>query len=145
MLRERTGTSGAVEQLSFDEFLLDTTKTNQRYAATNHDPRRKLVGTYKVPRDVNVGQFQGISRESCNKFVDVLDKKGWTLISKLRVAGPFPAHDLDTGIALLDRHEYRVEGLFQLRDPKPVRIEIPGGLVRQHDEQRITLKEALNA
>jgi hypothetical protein len=92
-----------------------------------------------------MGQYEGITRESCNKFVDMLDKQGWTLTTKLQVGGPFTAHDLDTGIILLDRHEYRVQGLFQFRDPKPSRIEIPGRLVRQESEQRLTLKEALNA
>ena len=92
-----------------------------------------------------MGHYEGITRESCNKFVDMLDKQGWTLVSKLQVGGPFTAHDLDTGLILLDRHEYRVQGLFQFRDPKPTRIEIPSKLVRGETEQRLTLKEALNA
>ena len=92
-----------------------------------------------------MGQYESITVESCNRFVDMLDKQGWTLISKLKVGGPFTAHDLDTGIILLDRHEYSVQGFFQFRDPKPSRIEIPSRLVRQESEQRLTLKEALNA
>jgi len=92
-----------------------------------------------------MGQYEGITRESCNTFVDMLGKQGWTLVTKLSVGGPFTAHDLDTGITLLDRHEYRVQGLFQFRDPKPARIEIPSKLVRGSTEQRLTLKEALNA
>jgi hypothetical protein len=118
---------------------------NQKHAARGNDPRYTKTGTFKVPRDASMGQYEGITRESCNKFVDMLDKQGWTLVSKLQVGGPFTAHDLDTGIILLDRHEYRVQGLFQFRDPKPSRIEIPGRLVRQDSEQRITLKEALDA
>ena len=124
---------------------MDTTAANQKYAARRNDPRRTKTGTFKVPRDASMGQYEGITRESCNKFVDMLDKQGWTLVTKLQVGGPFTAHDLDTGITLLDRHEYRVQGLFQFRDPKPSRIEIPGRLVRQESEQRLTLKEALNA
>ena len=54
-----------------------------------------------------MGQYEGITRESCNTFVDMLGKQGWTLVTKLKVGGPFTAHDLDTGITLLDRHEYR--------------------------------------
>ena len=124
---------------------MDTTESNQRYAARGNVPRRIKTGTFKVPRDASMGQYEGITRESCNKFVDMLDKQGWTLVSKLQVGGPFTAHDLDTSIILLDRHEYRVQGLFQFRDPKPSRIEIPSRVVRQESEQRLTLKEALNA
>ena len=118
---------------------------NQKHAARNNDPRYTKVGTFKVPRDASMGQYESITRESCNKFVDMLDKQKWTLVSKLQVGGPFTAFDLDTGIILLDRHEYRVQGLFQFRDPKPARIEIPSKLVRGSTEQRLTLKEALNA
>ena len=124
---------------------MDTTAANQKYAARRNDPRRIKTGTFKVPRDASMGQYEGITRESCNKFVEMLDKQGWTLVSKLQVGGPFTALDLDTGIILLDRHEYRVQGLFQFRDPKPSRIEIPSRLVRGETEQRLTLKEALNA
>ena len=145
MPRKRAREGRSIEPLSLAEFQIDTTAVNQKYAARRNDPRRVKTGTFKVPRDVNMGQYEGFTRESCNKFVEVLDKQGWTLVSKLQVGGPFVAHDLDTGITLLDRHEYRVQGLFQFRDPKPSRIEIPSGLVRQDSEQRITLKEALNA
>ena len=145
MPRKRAGEGRLIKPLRLAEFQLDTTAANQRYAARGDDPRRIKTGTFKVPRDASMGQYQGITRESCNKFVDMLDKQGWTLVTKLQVGGPFTAHDLDTGIILLDRHEYRVHGLFQFRDPKPSRIEIPSGLGRQESEQRLTLKEALNA
>ena len=145
MPRERVGEGRTIEPLRLAEFQVDTAAANQKYAARRNDPRRTKTGTFKVPRDASMGQYEGITRESCNKFVDMLDKQGWTLVTKLQVGGPFTAHDLDTGITLLDRHEYRVQGLFQFRDPKPSRIEIPGRLVRQDSEQRITLKEALNA
>ena len=118
---------------------------NQRYAVLHDDPRRTKTGTFKVPRDATMGQYESITRESCNTFVDMLGKQGWTLVTKLKVGGPFTAHDLDTSLILLDRHEYRVQGLFQFRDPKPTRIEIPSKLVRGTTEQRLTLKEALNA
>jgi hypothetical protein len=142
---ERAGEGGLIEPLRLAEFQLDTESANQKYAARRNDPRRTKTGTFKVPRDASMGQYEGITRESCNKFVDMLDKQGWTLVSKLQVGGPFTAHDLDTSIILLDRHEYRVQGLFQFRDPKPTRIEIPSKLVRGSTEQRLTLKEALNA
>ena len=118
---------------------------NKKHADRRDDPRHTKTGTFKVPRDASMGNYESITRESCNKFVDMLDKQGWTLVSKLQVGGPFTAHDLDTGIILLDRHEYRVQGLFQFRDPKPSRIAIPSRLVRGSTEQRLTLKEALNA
>ena len=145
MPRERAREGRVIEPLRLAEFQVDTTAANQKYAARGNDPRRVKTGTFKVPRDANMGQYEGITRESCNKFVEMLDKQGWTLVTKLQVGGPFTALDLDTGIILLDRHEYRVQGLFQFRDPKPSRIEIPSRLVRQESEQRLTLKEALNA
>ena len=145
MPRERAGEGRVIEPLRLAEFQLDTAAANQKYAARRNDPRRTKTGTFKVPRDASMGHYEGITRESCNKFVDMLDKQGWTLGSKLQVGGPFTAHDLDTGLILLDRHEYSVQGLFQFRDPKPTRIEIPSKLVRGTTEQRLTLKEALNA
>ena len=145
MPRERAREGRVIEPLRLAEFQLDTVAANQKYAARRNDPRRTKTGTFKVPRDATMGHYEGITRESCNKFVEMLDKQGWTLATKLQIKGPFTAHDLDTGIILLDRHEYRVQGLFQFRDPKPTRIEIPSKLVRGSTEQRLTLKEALNA
>lgn len=108
------------------DFNIDVAALNEKYGGVhNNDPRRAMAGTFSVPKGISIAMFERLVYDRSSRFVDGLVKKGWTLISKLQLTGPFPYRDRQTGLALLDQNEYRLRGAFQLAKPKPVRIEIP--------------------
>tara|TARA_Y100000310_G_scaffold314725_1_gene364378 strand:+ start:75 stop:449 length:375 start_codon:yes stop_codon:yes gene_type:complete len=107
------------------DFNLDVAALNRKYAASKDDPRRTWTGTFQVPKGISQSMFERLSQARCGRFVEALNKKGWDLIGRLQVFGPFACHDLQTAVVLLDQNEYRVRGPFRLRKPEPVRIEIP--------------------
>tara|TARA_Y100000310_G_C20237501_1_gene603053 strand:+ start:169 stop:600 length:432 start_codon:yes stop_codon:yes gene_type:complete len=130
------------------EFLIDTAAINAKYAAIRHDPRRWWTGTFHAPYDCQFGSdaFAQLARERCSRFVAAMQKRGWDLISKLKVYEMGRARDIETNAVLLDKRNYNVKGVFQLAEtPKPSRIEIPAGLVKKDPEHRITLAEANRA
>lgn len=130
------------------EFLLDTAAINHKYAAIKHDPRRWWTGSFHAPYDCAYASpsFQTIAQERCGRFVEAMRKRGWDLISRLKVSGPDKARETDTNAILLDKLQYYVKGVFQLAEtPKPVRVEIPPGLVKRDPEHRITLADARKA
>jgi len=124
------------------DFLIDVEAINRKYAARKGDPRRVWTGTFQSPKDASKTVFESSSKEKCNRFVDAIGKRGWDLVSGLKVYGPFVCYDIRDKVLLLGTDEYRVSGVFRLRKPKPVRTEIPVGLVRQLPEQNISLEEA---
>ena len=108
------------------DFNIDVAALNAKYGGVhNDDPRRAMSGTFSVPKGMSMTMFERLVHDRSSRFVDGLAKKGWTLISKLQMFGPFPYHDRQNGLVLLDQNEYRLRGAFQLARPKPVRIEIP--------------------
>tara|TARA_Y100000310_G_scaffold143607_1_gene142944 strand:- start:1191 stop:1601 length:411 start_codon:yes stop_codon:yes gene_type:complete len=100
----------------------------------NDDPRRAWTGSFSVPKGINMAMFEHIVDKQTQSFVASLAKRGWDIISRLQLRGPFPYRDLDTNLVLLDQNEYHVRGAFQLRKPKPVRIEIPS---RPHERNLV--------
>tara|TARA_Y100000310_G_C20689057_1_gene820996 strand:- start:163 stop:591 length:429 start_codon:yes stop_codon:yes gene_type:complete len=130
------------------EFLIDTAAVNAKYAAIRHDPRRWWTGSFHAPYDCIFGSdaFVKLARERCNRFVDAMKKRGWDLISKLKVYEMGKARDINSNVVLLDKLNYNVKGVFQLAEtPKPMRTEIPPGLVKRDPEHTITLSEARRA
>lgn len=127
-------------------FLLDTVEINKKYSAYKDDPRRYQSGTFRAPKGCNTGQLANIGRERGYRYIDVMRKKGWDLVGKLKAFGPKPARDLATGVIVLDEDEYVLLGLFQLAErPKPMPLEVPTGLIRRDPEHTITLHEAKKA
>ena len=124
--------------------MLDTTAINKRMADKADNPYRWRTGSFRLPKSV-VGEMKDkMTDAACNAFLQAFERQGWKLESKVQVVGPFTARDLGNGAVLLDQDEWRVRAIFSTV-PKPVRIEVPAGLVRQDPEQNITLKEALKA
>ena len=109
------------------DFLIDTEAINKRLAARANNPYRLKTGSFTAPKyGIKREQFDKIVEQSCSKFVEVMEKQGWALSSKLRVRGPFLARDLESKFVMLEKHEYRVEGIFKhTKSLQKVRIELP--------------------
>lgn len=130
------------------DYSIDTAAINAKYAAIADDPRRLKTGTFTAPIEVAYRSdgFKRIARAACAIFIDALRKQGWDLISPPRVYGPRKATDLDTGVVVLDKKEYLIQGIFILAStPKIERIEIPHGLVKRDVDHVIGLDEAVKA
>jgi len=126
------------------DYLLDTTALNKKMAARKGNPYRWLTGSFHVPKGVSADQRKRVADTACGKFVEAMEKQGWKLESKLQVYGPYPALDLLTQVILLDMDEVRIRGIFSTH-PKPVRLELDPGMVRQDPEQKSTLQDAIKA
>ena len=129
------------------DYLINTTDINARLEKLTHSPYRVKVGAFQVDRvGVKRAEFDSIVQERSARFVDVMQKKGWELCSKLSLTGPFIARDLESKFVMLDRNEFRVRGIFKYpKSLERVRIELPAGIVRQDPDQVIDHKQAAKA
>lgn len=129
------------------DYLIDTEAINKRLEARKDNPYRVKTGSFTVPkRGISRKAFDDLVWRSSSYFVGAMEKQGWTLESKLKLRGPFLARDLTSKLVMLDKHEFRLEGIFRHRKtPQPFRIEIPPDLVRRDPEQKIDHKQAAKA
>ena len=114
------------------EFKLDIDAINKKYRARKDDPRC-FTASFHVPYycPFDSGHFKSIAKERCERFIEAMSKKGWDLISRLRVFEGETAHDINTNEELIDKRNHRVAGIFQLAStPKPMRLEVPEGLAK---------------
>jgi hypothetical protein len=125
------------------DFLLDIAAINKKYAARAGDPRRYFTGTFVVDSGISKPALERKVYESCGRFIEAFYKKRWDCIGQCTVFGPYTYRDIDTGLVVLGKTEYRIRAPFQMADtPKSVRTEIPSGLIRRDAEQALTVKEA---
>jgi hypothetical protein len=123
------------------DFLLDTTAINKRLADKKNSPYRWRVGSFAVPVWLKGEGLKKACKESIDKWLNVFEKQGWTLASKVQIyPGQKYAYDLVTNVPILDRTEIRCRAIFKT-DPKPLRIELPPSSVRQDPEQKSSLSE----
>lgn len=129
------------------DYLINTTDINARLRAREHSPYRVKTGVFQVDKSgVSREEFDSIVQERSARFVDTMEKQGWSLSSKLSLRGPFLARDLENKLVMLDRHEFRVQGIFKYtKSLQRVRIELPPGIVRQDPQQVIDHKQAKKA
>lgn len=125
------------------DYLIDTARLNRKLARRANNPYREHTCAFPVPKTMDRWAFERRAKQALGTFLETMEKEGWVLVSKLRFERRDGFHDLEQG-AMPDCWEYRVTGLFKTT-PKPLRIEVPPGLVKQDPEHRITLKEALRA
>ena len=125
------------------DYLIDTARINRRLAGRNQNPYREHICAFPMPKQISSRAFKARAKGAIETFLGTMEKSGWTLEGKLRYERREVATDPD-GKVLPECFEYRVTGLFKTR-PKPWRIEVPAGLVKQDPEHRITLREAIRA
>lgn len=126
------------------DYLLDTNALNAKYALRNQNPLRYITGRFDAPDGMSKEGFERLAKQMSVKFVESMGKRGWTLMTDLRVKGPQYSRDMGTGAVLLGQHTFQVAGTFATVS-QPVRLELPPGIVRKDPEQKISLKEAARA
>ena len=128
------------------DFLLNTQRIQRRLDARKDNPYRIKTVVFRAPKDCSLRVFEMLKKNAGEKMLAWEAKDGFVLASPLRLTGPFPYHDIDTGIVLLGDSEYRWQGIFRYeRSQKMVRQELDPATVKQDPEHRLTLKEAVKA
>lgn len=125
------------------DYLVDTARINRRMAKRNVNPYRDWRCDVTVPKDSSPRAFRQRMKDSIDTFIKHLNQEGWTLVSTMRFTRSDRAVDMEKG-PLPDCVTYHVTGTFKT-NPKPIRIEVPEGLVKRDPEQRISLKQAMRA
>jgi hypothetical protein len=131
------------------DFLLDTTAINKRLADQRNSPNRWREGSFAMPIGGSQDTRERMVKGACDRFVQSMERQGWTLRSKLQVfkagqrrqAGHSYAVDLDSGALLLDKEEWCIRAVFST-NPKPVRLELP--VVKEdYPGERVSLEDTV--
>ena len=120
-------------------FGIDTAAINQRYA--NDDGRRRLKGMFRIPVGAGGRIAEELARKAGEAWLKHLDSTGWKRLSNISVRKRGISVDPKT-LHLVD--EFVFEGEFG-KEPRPVRVEIPPGIVQRDPQQIVTLREATKA
>jgi len=126
------------------DYLLDTTSINRKLADRKDNPYRWRTGSFMVDKHASESIKDVQKKLAGDKFVNAFAKMGWTLQSKLQFyPGQETAYDATRGVALLDKEEWRVRGIFAIEKIEPIRIELPPTSVRKDSDQTATLVEVV--
>ena len=120
------------------EILLDTAKIQQRLDRRKDNPYSRLEGSCHVPVDASSGLKKSHIKGTTNTFLEAMDKRGYTLVSQLRLFGPYEAVELDTSKPLPEMEEWRVRGVFKKDKPEFQRIYLDTDMVKEDSEHSLT-------
>ena len=110
---------------------IDVAKVQYRLDAKKDNPYTVLEGSCQMPVDASGGLKKSHLKESANTFLVHMDKRGYSLSSRLSLLGPYPATELDSGGELVEgKEEWRVRGVFKKDKPDFQRIEIDPALIK---------------
>ena len=118
------------ESKTGEEILLDTAKIQQRLDRRKDNPYSRLEGSCHVPVDASSGLKKSHIKGTTSTFLEAMDKRGYTLVSQLRLFGPYEAVELDTSKPLPEMEEWRVRGVFKKDKPEFNRIELDPAMVK---------------
>ena len=122
------------ESKTGEEILLDTAKIQRRLDRRKDNPYSRLEGSCHVPVDASSALKKSHIKGTTNTFLEAMDKRGYTLVSQLRLFGPYEAVELDTSKPLPEMEEWRVRGVFKKDKPEFTRIEIDPALIKQGED-----------
>ena len=115
-----------------DEALLDVGKVQQRLNKKRDNPYSRLEGSCHIPIDASRGLKKSHIKSTTNTFLETMYKRGYTLVSPIRLFGPYPALEMNTTKAIEDMEEWRVRGVFKKDKPEFTRIELDPAMVKQN-------------
>ncbi len=97
-------------------------------------PYRWLRGGFRCPSDATAGQKFKIMEAAVKVFVAAMMKQGWELRSKVEIKeSAYPATELSDkpqNVKLMEGYtEYVARAMFEKKDWKPLRIELPASVV----------------
>ena len=114
-----------------EEALLDVGKVQRKLDKNRDNPYTKLEGSCHIPIDASRGLKKSHIKSTTNTFLENMHKRGYALVSPIRLFGPFPALEMNTDKAIEDMEEWRVRGVFKKDKPEFTRIELDPAMVRQ--------------
>ena len=126
------------ESKTGEEILLDTAKIQRRLNRRKDNPYSRLEGSCHVPVDASSALKKSHIKGTTNTFLEAMDKRGYTLVSQLRLFGPYEAVELDTSKPLPEMEEWRVRGVFKKDKPELQRIYLDPDMVKQDSEHSLT-------
>jgi hypothetical protein len=110
---------------------IDVAKVQYRLDAKKDNPYTVLEGSCQMPTDASSGLKKSHLKESANTFLVHMDKRGYSLASRLSLLGPFAATELDSDGELIEgKEEWRVRGVFKKDKPDFQRIEVDPALIK---------------
>ena len=112
---------------------VDVGKIQRRINANKDNPYSVLEGSCQLPADASQGLKKSHIKGMTNKFLEAMDSKGYALVSRISLLGPFPAVAIDTDIVILGQEEWRVRGIFKKDKPEFSRIELDPAIVKGVD------------
>ena len=126
------------ESKTGEEVLLDTAKVQQRLDKSKDNPYSRLEGSCHVPIDASNGLKKSHIKGTTNTFLEAMDKRGYALVSELRLFGPYEAVEMDTSKPLPEMEEWRIRGVFKKDKPEFQRVYIDPDMVKQAPEHSLT-------
>ena len=116
---------------------VDTAALSREFGMANAAAPKWLEATFQAPLGCTAAQFEKIRFAAIAKFIKAMKARGYdpkiNEAYRPRVSpGVYPAQDLESGFALLDRREMIIGMWFTFRNPKPVRLELPPHLLREY-------------
>ena len=126
------------ESKTGEEILVDTSKIQQRLDRRKDNPYSRLEGSCHIPVDASGGLKKSHIKSTTNTFLEAMDKRGYTLVSQLRLFGPYEAVELDTSKPLPEMEEWRVRGVFKKDKPEFQRIYLDPDMVKQDSGHSLT-------
>ena len=109
---------------------IDVGKIQRHLNANKDNPYTVLEGSCHLPIDASSGLKKSHIKGSANKFLEAMDKKGFALVSRISLLGPFPAVEMDSDTLILGQEEWRVRGVFKKDKPEFSRIELDPAIVK---------------
>ena len=126
------------ESRTGEETLVDTAKIQQRLDKRRDKPYSRLEGSCHVPIDASSGLKKSHIKSTTNTFLEAMEKRGYALVSQLRLFGPYEAVEMDTTKPLPAMEEWRVRGVFKKDKPEFQRVYLDPDMVKQDPEHSIT-------
>jgi hypothetical protein len=142
-MAQRGGLAGMLKSSpdSYTIPAIDTLALSQQYGMAEASKPHWKVATFQAPLGCTDVQYEKIRFDAMHKFIKAMNKQGWDLLASENyrpkvTPGVYPAYDLETGLAILDRREMLIGMWFTYRNPKPVRIELPPHMLNPYTIQR---------
>ena len=112
---------------------VDVGKIQRRMDANKDNPFTVLEGSCQLPSDASSGLKKSHIKGTTNKFLEAMDKRGFSLTSRISLLGPFPAVEMNSDIPIFGHEEWRVRGVFRKDKPEFSRIELDPAIVKGVD------------
>ena len=106
--------------------LLDVPALRARLALGLDNPVRRKTAIFRCLADCPPGMYQRIRDGCIKRFIEMMDKDGWELVSRIQGReSRFAATEPDKNIVIEDMKEYTIKANFRQRKFKRVRFELP--------------------